>query len=144
MSLSLDRDGLAQVLHPLAVVLGVGLDARMGDMLLLSPVLWTQQIDRDGTRVWAGGRTALAPHDSWGVAAAVVLAAEMCSAGEELAYASAVVAAGLSMQAARVTHSHPLLRSEGASGEVDRAIRAVASVLLSGGWVVDLREEVSP
>lgn len=130
---------LPRVLYPLAVVLGVGLDHRLGDALL--PPLWRSSASAQGTWVWAGGRVALAPDGSWGVAAAVVLAAEMADAAEGLAYAHSVVARVRTMQATRVTHAHPYALTEGAPAEIDRVVRAAAAVLLSEGYVTEVRDE---
>ena len=114
---------LIPLLRPLASLLGVGL-THLGEVLC---PYHRQRLDSMSSWISCGGRTARTTVPVWPLCALVVLAAEMATAGEDLAFARDV------------------LRRQGAAArcspeELDEALRAVAAVLLANGWVTDLQD----
>lgn len=114
------RPGQQELLLPLAQMLGIGLTN-------LGHVLCPRFKAGGYRRLYVGGRTAYAPMPTWPLSALVVLAAEMAQAGEDHAFAGKVLA-------------HPDVTPVCTAEELDQALRAVASVLLTNGWVTDLRD----
>jgi len=136
-------------LRPLAALLGVGLTT-LGSALCSRS---SQRTDLLGSRVFAGGRSACTAWPTWPLCALVVLAAEMAQAAEGLAFAEKVLAraaergrdssafqAGRPPEVGLPAHAGWMLR-RCSPEELDQALRATATVMLTNGWVTDLRDE---
>lgn len=119
-------------LRPLAALLGVGLTT-LGSALCSRS---SQRTDLLGSRVFAGGRSACTAWPTWPLCALVVLAAEMAQAAEGLAFAEKVLA-----RAAERGRDAGWMLRRCSPEELDQALRATATVMLTNGWVTDLRDE---